>query len=403
MKLATLVVCFALAVSSPRDARAEVEFEWAGFGTIGAGVLDDDSINDTNGLPHNLYDEDLAFDVDSRLGFQGTAFFNDTFSATVQAVGKSVEDDVELEWAYVTYDINQQLKIRAGRQRRPLYALSDVLPVGYVYPWARPPVEVYARDIQLYDEIDAIDVLYQTRAGDWDVSTEVYYGGSSGEAEIAFDEDGDYETKGDYGFILGLEKDWLNLRFGYHRSPDIDVESSAGLVTLYDNLELAGFGSVAEEMETDDLEGEFFSIAAGVDYNDWLFNVELVHVPVDGGLVPEENSWYIMGGKRFGPWTVHLTYAERERDDQDLDFSDPIRQAAANPFLPPVAAAQLLALADGVDQAVEGLNIEQNSYTLGVRYDFNEPISIKAEYQYIEDEQFDLTNNLVSVVVDFLF
>ncbi len=63
----------------------------------------------------------------------------------------------------------------------------------------------------------------------------------------------------------------------------------------------------------------------------------------------------------------------------------------------------MLALAGGVDAAVEGLNIDQNSYTLGVRYDFEEPISIKAEYQYIEDNQFDLSNNLLSVVVDFLF
>ena len=69
----------------------------------------------------------------------------------------------------------------------------------------------------------------------------------------------------------------------------------------------------------------------------------------------------------------------------------------------PPGNAGLLALADGVDMAVEALHIDHNSYTLGVRYDFEEPISIKAEYQYIEDNRFNLSNNLVSFVVDFLF
>ena len=95
-----------LLILSIDSARAEIEYEWAGFGSVGAGLLDDDSINQANRLPHNLYDEDLQFDVDTRIGFQGTAFFNERLSATLQVVANSAEDDeVELEWAYLTYDL----------------------------------------------------------------------------------------------------------------------------------------------------------------------------------------------------------------------------------------------------------------------------------------------------------
>jgi len=398
---ALLLLCFTLAVLGPRSAQAEVEFDWAGFGTIGAGVLDDDSINEANGLPHNLYDEDVQFDVDSRLGFQGTSYFNDSLSATLQVIVDSAEEDeVRLEWAYITYDVNQQLKFRIGRQRRPLYALTDVLPVGYVYPWARPPVEVYSRDMQVYDEIDAIDVLYRFPAGDWILTTELYYGGASGEAQVARDEQGDYKSRDDRGVILLMEKDWLSLRLSYHRSYDLTIDPSEELEGLYEVLEMAGYGSIAEDMRKEGLEGEFYTVSAGIDHQDWLFNAEIVHLSVEGGAVPEEDSWYLMGGRRIGPWTLHLTYAERDRDN-DLNFSQPIRDDAA--LIPPPFNAGLLALADGVDAVGEGMKFKQHSYTLGVRYDFKKPISIKAEYQYIEDDQFDLTNNLVSVVVDFLF
>ena len=401
VSFAILLLCFTLAVFGARGAQAEVEFDWAGFGTIGAGVLDDDSINQTNSLPHNLYDEDVRFDVDTRLGFQGTSYFNDSLSATLQVIADSAEEDeLNIEWAYLSYDVNQQLKLRIGRQRRPIYALTDVLPVGYVYPWARPPVEVYSRDMQVYDEIDAIDVLYRFPAGDWIFTTEFYIGAASGEGQVARDEQGDYESKDDRGIVLLMEKDWLSLRLGYHRSTDLSIDPSEELEGLYAGLEMAGYGSIAEDMRWDSLQGEFYSMSAGIDYQDWLFNAEMIRLTLEGGAVPEENSWYIMGGRRIGRWTLHLTYAERDRDN-DLYFSQPIRDDAA--LIPPPFNAGLLALADGVDAVSTGMKIDQNSYTLGVRYDFDVPICIKAEYQYIEDNQFDLSNNLVSVVVDFLF
>jgi len=153
-------------------------------------------------------------------------------------------------------------------------------------------------------------------------------------------------------------------------------------------------------METKGFEGELFSFAAGIDYQNWLFNTEFIHLPLDGGLVPETDAWYVMGGRRFGPWTAHLTYGEVERKAEH-DFSRPIAELAAIVGAP--GNAGLLALAGGVEQATAALEAEQFSYTLGLRYDFTQPISVKAEYQYITDEKRDLTNNLFSFVVDFLF
>ena len=107
-----------------------------------------------------------------------------------------------------------------------------------------------------------------------------------------------------------------------------------------------------------------------------------------------------MGGRRLGPVTLHYTYAERERENKD-NFSGPIRGQAA--LLPPIAAGPLLALADGVDIATARLDTEQNSHTLGLRYDFDAAYSLKLEYQAIHDSRNHLSNQLFSVAVDFIF
>ncbi len=401
------LVFAALAVTVPFSAaQAETTYQWAGFGTIGAGVLDDNSINDLNGLPHNLYDDAVQTDVDTRLGLQGSAFFSDQFSGTVQVVADSKEDDIQLEWAYLSYDINPSTRLRIGRLRRPLYAQTEVLPVGYVYPWARPPVEVYSNDIGVYDALDAIDLIYEVPVGDWNLSTEVYVGSASGEAQVAKGEDGGYNLRENYGLVLQADKDWLSLRFGYHRSQNFDVDPSEDLKMLFDALETAGFSSVVDEMRKTDLEGDFISLSAGIDYDDWLLNAEIIDFKAEGGAVPIETSWYLMGGRRLGSWTLSLTYADRQRTAEVDDYSDPIN--AFNDTLPDIPAlaatkAQLSALAGGVDAVTDGFEIDQESVTLGIRYDFDMPVSIKTEYQRINDKQFSETNNLFSVVVDFLF
>mgnify|MGYP002640028510 CR=1 FL=1 len=390
-----------LLVVRPSSLQAEIKFEWDGFGSFGIGVLDDNSINESNSFPHNSFDEDLKARIDTRLGIQGNVTFENDISLTLQVVTYGHEDmDTDMEWAYLAYDLNQNIKLRIGRLRRPLYASSDFLPVGYVYVWARPPLEVYPNDLAVFDSLDAIDLLFRNTLGMWDLTTEVYYGGSSDRVVLALGEEGDFRTRRDIGVILEMQKDWLKMRLGYHHSAEMDVDTSSALAQLYASLESAGFGNLVNEMETQDMYGDFYNLATTIDYDNWLLSMELVRINTGGGLTSDEESGYVMGGRRIGPWTLHFTYAERQRKI-DRNFAQPVFDLAA--IVGPPANAGLLALANGVVVAEKSNILEFHSYTLGLRYDFAQPISIKTEYQHIIDKKNDLTNNLVSVVVDFLF
>ena len=395
-----LMLSVLLLGGSPLVVQADVAFQWNGFATFGAGILDDDSINETNAVVHNGYDEHGATDVDSRIGFQGTAIFNPATSATLQIVSDSATDETEVEWAYLSYDFSDALMLRVGRLRKPMYTNSDFLPVGYIYQWARPPLEVYARDIQIYDGIEAVDLVYRTAAGSWDLQTEFYYGQSDGAADLAAGEEGDYRTRGDAGLVLEFEKNGLSFRFGYHRSPDIDVDTGDDLQMLFDALNGAGFSDLVSDMEIDGIEAEFYNLGVNYDVNNWLFAAEYVYLPTEGGLAPDENSWYLTTGRRIGAWTYLFTYGDRRREAED-DFAQPILDQAAAIGAP--FNAGLLILADSVEQAERLQELDLHSYTIGMRYDFEQPVSLKAEYQYIVDDENDLSNNLISVVVDFLF
>jgi len=381
---------------------AEVEWYGNGFGTLGAGVLNSNSINEVNPFQHNGYDDSLQLDVDTRLGYQGILQLDDQVSVTAQAVVQSSDDfEADLEWVYLTYKVNGNLFFNVGRIRRPSYNYSDYLDVGYAYPWIRPPVEVYSRDLAFYDQVDGISFLYERPIGGWISSVQAYYGGSSDNSEVSFGENVDFKTRDDRGVFLGLENDYWNFRLGYQVLPSISVgriEQGEALITA---LEGAGFGDIGRDLDVEDIRTEFYEFFIGLDINDWFCSAEYVRVLVSKSAAPnDEAAWYLTGGRRLGPLTLHYTYAERERENERR-FSGPIREQAS--MLPPAFAGPLIALADAVDEGSSLSDTKQKSHTVGLRYDFDKAYALKLEYQIISDQKNDLTNNLVSVAVDFIF
>ncbi|HAM20379.1 MAG TPA: topoisomerase IV, partial [Alteromonas macleodii] len=100
---------------------------------IGGMTLDDDeSVYD--------YDSDFNFDPASVFGLQVRGDVSDKLSATAQLVGRGSEDyDADFEWAYMTYMLNNNFNISAGRLRMPLFKYSASLDIGYSYHWLTPP------------------------------------------------------------------------------------------------------------------------------------------------------------------------------------------------------------------------------------------------------------------------
>ena len=140
-----------------------------GFINVTGGVLSNDKIS------LDGYDDNPSFDQGTLMGLQMSKKVNDSTSATVQLVSRGSEDyKTEASWAYITYALNNDTDIRAGRLRTPFFYYSDFLEVGYAFNWVRPPSTVYRLDG--LSSITGVDITHRFHIGNVDGSVQVYTG-----------------------------------------------------------------------------------------------------------------------------------------------------------------------------------------------------------------------------------
>ena len=378
------------ALAAAFSAHAEISFN--GFASIGAGTLSNDSVS------YNGYDSDFSLAPDTNIGLQFSSQLSDKISVTAQLLASGNNDySVGAEWIYFSYAISDDWEVRAGRLRAPLFFYSDYLDVGYAYPWIRPPVETYRFP---FDTVDGIDTLYNTSVGNWDLSWHGYYGRLSDSTPIA-GQDVDFELKNFTGINLTASYDWLTLRAAYNRA-DLSFPGQINvLVPLIDSLNTAGFGSLAALISPGyENTGEFISLAANIDYNDWLMLTEFTLLNMEQQTMQsDDTAWYITLGRRFDEFTLHLTYAQ-EKDDPDFSVSN---------VIPVGIAPQLDALKAAFDNNVIA-NEKNTTVTLGLRYDFAPSTAFKVEISRISQEsegdlgfQYDNSATLVSAAFELVF
>lgn len=295
-----------------------------------------------------IYDDDLSFKPDSIYGLQIIADLGQGLSITAQITGAGGQDfDAEVQWAYLSYELSDVTSLIAGKQRIPFYFYSDFLDVAYSYHWIRPPVEVYSVPVSAYE---GAQVSHQFSAGNWDGRIQLY----TGTANNTSPEGITFEMEDIFGLVGSIGNDWLQLRATYMVNK-LAVEGS-----LYPN----GGG-----LQDDDnpVGSTFIGVAAKADLGQWFAIAEYVYDEEDDpiganfGLSSEDHTgWYISGGMRFGAFTPHLTYAQRE--------------------------TSLTADALGGALYTSDQTQANHSWTAGVRWDFHPSAALKAEYTTSSEE-----------------
>lgn len=360
-KKSLLAPWLAASLAIPMQAQAAIEdnITISGFASFVGGRFSEDT--------HQFagYDDEVTFSADSIMGLQLSAQLSDKISVTTQLVAKGIDDyDVEAELAYLTYSVNRNWDIRAGRIRAPFFYYSDFLDVGYAYPWIRPPSDIY-RILLL--SFDGVDTLYRMNHGDWSSTWQFFYGNEDEDIEsVLIGETIPTEANAFTGINVTLSNDWLTLRGGFV-STDITQGLPSALENFYDNvLTPAGFGDVVAEWDIrEEKNAEYLAFAAIIDYNDWLFTAEYTQVEWDRpNIILNDEAWFVMAGRRFGDFTVHLTYAQRE--------DDPEFEANTIPEAHP-----LHGVFDGIISNAG--NSEDTTITAGVRYDIEAGVALKFE------------------------
>ena len=350
-----------------------------GFASIKAGM--------TLGSDEQLYgySDELDFKNESLFAVQVMSDLGEKLSVTAQLMGRGREDfDAEFEWAFVSYQLTDNMQINAGRLRTPFYKYSDFKDVGYAYDWARVPEAVYNLD---FDNIEGVSLYRTATLGDFDSTLQLIAGAFDGDAVVT-----GLTVQAKIDSVLGatweLSRDWFSVRLAYLAgkttlsNPDVD-----GLTAI---LNASGLTGVASAIDVDEESSSFMGVAFTVDKNDWVAVAEVTRTEVDDSLIAKQNGYYISLGHRFGSMTPYISYEKRDNDAK--------RDIIA--MLPQGVPA---ALAQGVTEAVERFEVKRDAWNLGLRYDFHPSAAFKAQFTRLNN---DITNDdasLLTVGVDLVF
>ena len=361
MKLKTKLkmICAATLLSSSAMA---ADLDITGFASITAGkVLSGD------GVPHygveptfladypmvSAYTEEWSFEQESLFGLQFKANLGEGLSATAQLVSRGANDwDSELEWAYVSYNINENWTFQAGKKRLPLFYYSDFYDVGYAYTWIRPPADLYTWQIFNYT---GANVLYSTELNeDWSLDANVYMGKEDDKenkllGEFFFGAETQEIWKDIVGGVVNVSNDWLEFRLTHMQ---------------YTNERFIDGEQQTWDGKTERT-GKFYGLAANVNIDNWFLLTEMNRLDLGSNL----DSYMVSSGYTFDTITPYVGYSQLEEDAEDGE--------------------------------------NHNTTFAGLRWDFHNSAALKVQYDKVEDNSHELAvagdAEAISVSIDLVF
>ena len=310
---------------------ASAEISLRGYASIVAGRADTGNEFLADYPKYGSYDEEWSFSPDTSFGIQLQGEVNDNTSIVIQAVSNGALDyDIDLDWAYIKYQLNPELSIQAGRKRLPLYFYSDYFDVGYAYYWIRPPTDNYTWQITNYN---GLSLLYQPQLSEWDALFNVYVGREDSDdnrllsslSQVPVDE----TWRNMLGAVAELSQDWIELRFTF----------------MQGKLDRVINDIIAEQ----DVKQQFTGMSANFYFGNFIFLSELNQYRRTASDIRVVTSMVSLG-YQIGDFTPHLTHSSLDQKDNQA----------------------------GGDEAHETTSI-------GVRWDLDRSIALKLQFDRVED------------------
>lgn len=411
VKLWSALACGLCVVSAP----AWSELELKGFATIAGGMtLSDDA---------SLYgydDKGLMFNEESLFALQASSDLGSGLKATAQIKSAGANDwETTFEWAYLSYEFNENFKLLFGRQRQPFYMYSDYLDVGYAYHWITPPQGVYNLP---FDSVDGLGLIYTDSWGELDSTVQVNTGRTQTTLQVA---GGEYpvDVYKNMSANWSVVYRWLTLRAGYTRAKlDMPI---AGIEALADGwsglsagamLASAGFADadlpvLAQAMS--DLSMQAANIAEGIryqrddvsfsdlgfiiDHNRFLVVGEITRLDLDDGAFGISDSGYLSVGYRITEKLMpHLTWGK----DRDKAPNELIANLPQNPSggLAPDIDGGLATLVAATAGTFGNFEFDSTYSIVGLRWDFHDSAAMKVELINRRVEDADEVNDSVNLL-----
>jgi len=255
------------------------------------------------------------------------------------------------------------VRVRVGKLNLQTFLLSDYIEVGNLYPWVRPPEEVYG--LNPMRNFPGIEFMHISRFGKSTTLTSQFFVGS---AQVDISSVTRFKAKNGYGINFQLDAPNFTIRIG-GITPVVELSQSSVIVpdstTGLPSYDPTRGGSVGGTLSEGD---RMFMLTAGFSFDiaNFIGYGEYIDVTADGvtrSIFPDQTGYYVTLGYQAGSFLPFVTVAgnDGESDYAPLsDSSSPTYGFQPNPL------------------------VIQDSISLGLRYDINEYADIKFEVKSVD-------------------
>ncbi|MEE2023440.1 porin [Alkalimonas mucilaginosa] len=372
-----LLVLSALSLTVSMTCLADIQIN--GFASIKAGT--------STGSDKTLYGytDTIDFKNESLFAIQVRSDLGDKLSVTAQVMGRGSNDfDARFEWAFLTYELTESMRINAGRLRTPFYRYSDFMDVGFAYDWLRVPQGVYGLG---FNNLEGLSLYHTAHLGEFDSTLQLLLGSYSGDISLAGNP-ASADIKNIAGVTWELERGWWSVRTAY-LSGKVSIDAPA-LAPLFTGLTQAGLPGLVAALDFNDDQSEFIGLGITLDQGDWVLISEYNRINVKNSFFAKRENYYLSLGYRFDSITPFVSF---EREDHRS------KSAIYQPYttvLPPQLLQPLIAV-------VESQSVDTKTWNLGLRYDFHPAAALKAQYSNEKNTLTDNRNDAFAVGVDIVF
>ncbi len=123
-------------------------------------------------------------------------------------------EDLELDWIFYRHSLSDATELKAGKVPIPRGIFNEVLDVGTLLPFYRPPLTLYGESLFAAETVDGLVLSHAAfRDAPWTVEADAYYGGWSF-TESQGEELGEVDAEDALGFQVWVRPPVPGLRVG---------------------------------------------------------------------------------------------------------------------------------------------------------------------------------------------
>jgi len=345
------LLVFCLILISPTLLAAEYEINT--FMSVGGAVTDSD------GEYLQAISDSITLEYDTKYGINLRTQVTENLEGAAQllANGRNGTFEVEAEWFYASYSLGENVRVRVGKLNLQTFLLSDYIEVGNLYPWVRPPEEVYS--LNPMRNFPGAELMHISHFGSRTTLTSQFFIGS---AQVDISDVTRFKAENGFGVNFQLDTPNFTLRFG-GITPEVKLQQNH--VLFHDANNNPIFQSVGGTLDEGD---RMYMLTAGYsfDVNNFIGYGEYIDVSaegVTGSVFPDQTGYYATFGYQAGSFLPFVTFAGNDGKSDYAALADPNS---------PVFAFQPNPL------------VIQQSISLGLRYDINDYADIKFEFKTVD-------------------